>query len=185
MNLPFIEELYASYLENPDSLDVEWRNYFSQLPNGEISKPRMGPSFRPPTLFNPLPRGKQIGVESPDIALFQDKVNQLVRNYRGRGHMLAQLDPLGTPRPAVPDLDPAVLGITEADMDRVISNEAFQTDGKFTLRELLQHLRNTYCRSIGVEYMHIDDLALRRWLQRRMELAKIICASAATNKSGF
>ena len=172
LNLAFVEELYADYRENPDSVSLEWRQYFSQMPNGEISKPKLSPSFRAPGLFNPTPvprSEKRISAESSDIAHLQDKVNQLVRNFRGRGHMLAQLDPLGTPRPAVPDLDPAVLGITEADMERVISSEAFQAEGTFTVRELLQRLRNTYCRSIGVEYMHIDDVALRRWLQRRME----------------
>jgi 2-oxoglutarate dehydrogenase E1 component len=172
LNLAFIEELYADYRKNPESVSPEWHCYFSQMPNGEIAKPKLGPSFRAPSLFNPTPasRAEEKLVAAPsDIALLQDKVNQLVRNFRGRGHMLAQLDPLGTPRPPVPDLDPAALGITEADMDRVVSSEAFQAEGTFTVRELIQRLRNTYCRSIGVEYMHIDDIALRRWLQRRME----------------
>src|SRR5207247_2769617 len=61
------------------------------------------------------------------------------------------------------------LGFTEADMDLPVQSETFQYDGPLTLRSLLERLRNTYCRSIGVQYMHIDDLRIRRWLQRRME----------------
>lgn len=171
-NLAFVEELYANYLENPDSVSPEWQRYFSQMQNGEISRPQLGPSFRARSLFSPAPvpsAEKRVAPDAADVALLQDKVNQLVRNYRGRGHMIAHLDPLGTPRPEVPDLDPALLGITEADMERVVSPEAFQFEGALTVRELIERLRNTYCRSIGVEYAHIDEVSLRRWLQKRME----------------
>ncbi len=172
LNLAFVEELYANYLDDPQSVSSEWRGYFAEMPNGEVSAPRRGPSFRAPSLFNPSPSsrlGKQIAPIEFDIAHLLDKVNQLVRNYRGRGHMLAQLDPLGMARHPAPQLDPARFGITEADMDRVISSETFQFVGQLTVRELIQKLRHTYCRSIGVEYMHIDDLSVRSWLQTRME----------------
>ena len=67
------------------------------------------------------------------------------------------------------ELTPEFFGITEADMDSPVYSETFQYDGPLTLGKLLERLRNTYCRSIGVQYMHIDDLGVRRWLQRRME----------------
>jgi 2-oxoglutarate dehydrogenase E1 component len=169
-NLGFLEELYANYLDDPASVSADWRQYFSQLPNGEMPPLKLGPSFRARTIFNPpVFRERTVSADQTAITGLQDKVNQLVRNYRGRGHMLAKLDPLGMPRPSVPDLDPAELGISEADMDRVVSCEAFQVDIPLKIRELLERLRNTYCRYIGVEFMHIDDLSVRRWLQRRME----------------
>jgi len=122
LNLAFVEELYANYLENPASVSTEWQRYFSNMQNGEISRPQLGPSFRAASLFNPPPLQSDAArgaTERPDVALLQDKVNQLVRNYRGRGHMLAQLDPLGTPRMDVPDLEPELLEISETDMERV------------------------------------------------------------------
>src|SRR5690606_27895689 len=95
--------------------------------------------------------------------------DQLIRSYRIRGHMIAQIDPLGLPRPALQELEPDYYGFTEADLDRVFSCQTLHVDGYLTLRQIIERLRNTYCRSIGVEYMHIDDLGVRAWLQERME----------------
>ncbi len=174
LNLAFIEGLYSDYLRDPDLVTPDWQKYFRELGNGEgiTTKPRFGPSFKPPGLFNPTPiaRGDlapAVGVGQ--VAELQDRVNQLIRNYRVRGHMIARIDPLGLPRPVPPELDPGFLEFTEADMDRQISTETFQYDGPLTVRQIVQRLRNTYCQSIGVQYMHIDDLAIRRWLQKRME----------------
>src|SRR3974377_1604211 len=99
----------------------------------------------------------------------QDRVYLLTRLYRVRGHRIAQVDPLGLPRPVPPELMPEFFGFNEADMDSPVHSETFQFDGPLTLRKLLERLRNTYCRSIGVQYMHIDDLIVRRWLQRRRQ----------------
>src|SRR5439155_2244774 len=99
----------------------------------------------------------------------QDRVHMLIRLYRVRGHRIARIDPLGLPQPVPPELEPGFLGFTDKDMDLPVHSETFQYDGALTLRSLLERLRNTYCRSIGVQYMHIDNLGVRRWLQRRME----------------
>ena len=104
-----------------------------------------------------------------DAALLQDRVDQLVRAYRVRGHMIAKIDPLGLPRPALPELDPAFFTLSEGDMDRPVSSGTMQWEGTPTLRRILERLRNTYCRYIGVQYMHIHDLEARRWLRDRME----------------
>lgn len=177
LNLAFIEGLYSEYLRDPELVSPDWQKYFKELGNGEgiTTKPRFGPSFKPPGLFNPTPtvrRDLTTAAGEGRVAELQDRVNQLIRNYRVRGHMIARVDPLGLPRPVPPELDPGFLGFTEAEMDRKISTETFQYDGDLTVRQILQRLRNTYCQSIGVQYMHIDDLAIRRWLQRRMEGAE-------------
>jgi 2-oxoglutarate dehydrogenase E1 component len=99
----------------------------------------------------------------------QDRIYLLIRLYRVRGHRIAQVDPLGLPKTVPPELTPEFFGFTEADMGLPVYSETFQYDGPLTLGSLLERLRNTYCRSIGVQYMHIDDLGVRRWLQRRME----------------
>ncbi|MEP6662897.1 MAG: 2-oxoglutarate dehydrogenase E1 component [Verrucomicrobiota bacterium] len=175
-NLSFVEDLYGDFLVDPDSVSTEWRSYFSTMANGEVSPPPRGPSFRVASLFNPPSlsqngNGHSNGLSAlkADVAQLQDKILQLVRNFRGRGHMAARLDPLGQPRPAISELDPASVEITEADFERVISSDKYQFAGPMTVRELLGKLQNTYCRSIGVEYMHIEEVEVRRWLQKRME----------------
>jgi 2-oxoglutarate dehydrogenase E1 component len=181
-NLPFVEELYEKFLRDTCSVSPEWREYFSQVANGELRfpKPHFGPSFKPFSIFNPpvsaagrpevasaKDTDQQIG-GVPSAAL-QDRIYLLIRLYRVRGHRIAHVDPLGRIPPTPPELEPEFFGFSKADMDLPVQSETFQYDGPLTLGELLQRLRNTYCRSIGVQYMHIDDLSVRRWLQRRME----------------
>jgi 2-oxoglutarate dehydrogenase E1 component len=174
VNLAFLEGLYEDYLRNPDSVPVDWRDYFAKIAEGEFRfpKPRFGPSFQPFSIFNPpsVSRRATPGrLADSEIAAMQDRVYLLTRLYRVRGHRIAQVDPLGLPRPIPPELTPEFFGFTEADMDQPVYSETFQFDGPLTLGKLLERLRNTYCRSIGVQYMHIDNLSVRRWLQRRME----------------
>ncbi len=107
--------------------------------------------------------------EAIEVALLQDRVDQLVRAYRVRGHLVAAVDPLGLPRPELPELDPKSYGFTDADLDRSFSTDTIEGTQVMTLRRIIERLRNTYCRSIGVQFMHMDDLAVRQWLQVRME----------------
>ncbi len=104
-----------------------------------------------------------------DIAVRQDRVDQLVRAYRVRGHMIARIDPLGLPRPDFEELDPGYYKLGEQDMERVFSSRTIYGTESLSLSEILRRLRNTYCRSIGVEFMHIHDLHAKNWLQERME----------------
>ena len=184
-NLAFVEELYEQFLRNAASVSPEWREYFSQVANGELRfpQPHFGPSFKPSSLFNPtggpaggtpsLPGADRVSPAPQKFAGVpagtQDRIYMLIRLYRVRGHRIARIDPLGRIPPTPKELEPAFFGFTEADMDLPVHSETFQYDGPLTLGQLLQRLRNTYCRSIGVQYMHIDDLSVRRWLQRRME----------------
>ena len=103
------------------------------------------------------------------LARMQDRVDQLVREYRVRGHLIAQLDPLGIARQRPPELDPESHGLTEADLGRPFTCNALQYVNGKTLGDILQKLRNTYCRSIGAQFTHIDNRNIRDWLQRRME----------------
>src|SRR5688572_11148344 len=101
--------------------------------------------------------------------IFQERVDQLIRNYRVRGHVSAKLDPLGRFNPTPPELDPNFYGFTDEDMDRSFACETMSETRALPLREIIERLRQTYCRSIGVQFMHIDDLMVRNWLQERME----------------
>ncbi len=174
LSLGFIEDLYAAFQRDPSSVSADWRRYFKSLGNGHGSPARVqqGPSFRPRSVFNPGGRGEASGATATrelETALLQDRVDQLVRAYRVRGHMVANIDPLGMPRPHLPELDPEHYGFTEADMDRPFSTDTIRGPDVRTLRKILERLRNTYCRSIGVQFMHMDDLGVRQWLQDRME----------------
>ncbi|HSU55548.1 MAG TPA: 2-oxoglutarate dehydrogenase E1 component, partial [Candidatus Dormibacteraeota bacterium] len=176
-NLAFVEGLYEDFLREPNSVPADWQKYFSTIGNGELKfpRPRFAPSFKPASIFNP-PTPARLPADSvlpaAQTAALQDRVYLLIRLYRVRGHRIARVDPLGLPLETPPELKPEFFGFSEADMDLPVYSETFQYQGPLTLRTLLDRLRNTYCRSIGVQYMHIDDLSVRRWLQRRMEMTE-------------
>ncbi len=176
LNLSFVESLYTDYLRDPSSIDAEWRSYFDGLiPGGESRAGlRPGPSFRPASIFNPVGPSSRNGAAERvgDAAVLQDRVDQLIRAYRVRGHMIASIDPLGLPRAVPVELDPAQYGLTPSDMDRRVSSRTIPGAGELTVSSVLEHLRRTYCRTIGVEYMHIDDLTVRCWLRDRMEASQ-------------
>jgi 2-oxoglutarate dehydrogenase E1 component len=171
VSLTFVESLYADYLRDPESVAPDWRRYFDGLSDGNGFKGQnLQPSFKSWSLFSPPgTAGNGAAVEEATIAILQERVDQLIRNYRVRGHMAARLDPLDIPRPTPPELDPAYYGFTETDLDRRFSCEAMCGGSTLTLRDILERLRSTYCRSIGVQFMHIDDSFVRLWLQERME----------------
>jgi len=171
-NLAFVEELYASYLRDPGAVEGAWRRYFDGLANGHPSR-RVGPSFRARSLFNPPGAGRGPGPQpsqrEDDAAALQDRLDRLIRSYRVRGHRIATIDPLDRPLPHFPELDPAHYGFTEADLDRRFSAGEVQGPPSLALREILERLRTTYCRTIGVQFMHIDDPRKKFWLQEHME----------------
>ena len=176
-NLAFVEALYEDYARDPSSVPPDWQRYFAAFSNGELrfSKPRFAPSFRPASIFNPsspASASSRPHLPTADLAALHDRVYLLIRLYRVRGHRIARVDPLRLPQPVPPELKPEFFGFTEADMQLPVHSETFPYEGLLTLGSLLERLRNTYCRSIGVQYMHIDDLVVRRWLQRRMEMTE-------------
>ncbi|HBL44431.1 MAG TPA: 2-oxoglutarate dehydrogenase E1 component, partial [Planctomycetaceae bacterium] len=128
-------------------------------------------SFKRHTMFNPPGKQQREGMDrqTMKIADRQERLDQLIRNYRVRGHILASLDPLGKQRATPPELMPEFYDFSERDYDRVFSTSTFGGPKQRTLREMIQWLRNTYCRSIGAQFMHIDSLRVRKWLQNRME----------------
>jgi 2-oxoglutarate dehydrogenase E1 component len=180
-SLAFVEGLYADYLNDPTTVPADWRAFFEKegLVPGN-GAPRIGPSFKPRSVFDSqagrivAPRVSQPAkVSAPQngatALLQQDRVDALVRAYRVRGHMMAKIDPLGLPRASQPELDPAFYDLGPADMDRVFSSRTIFGAETLTLREIIQRLSETYCRYIGVQFMHIDDLEVKSWLQDRME----------------
>lgn len=173
-NLLFVESLYASYLKDPQSVAEDWRRYFEKFADEEVGAVAIGPSFQPRSIFNP-PRSSNGSVDRNgsgdhhDLAIMQDRVDQLIRAFRVRGHAMAQTNPLGLERPYQPELDPEYYGFSDQDMDRLFSTETIHGAETRTLRSIFDRLRNTYCRQVGIQFMHIGDHAVKEWLQERME----------------
>lgn len=176
-SLKFVESMYAKYLRDPHSVGSDWRDYFESIAGDErpAKRAKKGPTFRPRSIFNPATNGRTTGhatAERPILAedaLLQHRVDMMVRSYRERGHLQAKLDPLEIPRAHVPELEPEYHGIREKDMERRVSAQTVFGDGPLTVRNLLEQLQDTYCRSIGVQFMHIHDPEVKEWLIRRME----------------
>ncbi|MEZ4272970.1 MAG: hypothetical protein R3C68_16510 [Myxococcota bacterium] len=172
-NLVFVEQLYADYLSDPQSVSADWRKYFASVSrqNGN-GRWRLGPSFSPETIFNPpaavSSRKFTHGGHDHNVVL-HDRIVQLVRAYRVRGHLVAKIDPLGRVRPAQPELDPEFYGIDANDMTRTFSSMGIHTEKRVPVADLLDSLKHTYCDAIGVQYMHIDDLDVKAWLEANME----------------
>jgi 2-oxoglutarate dehydrogenase E1 component len=185
-NAAFIADLYARWVGNPASVDASFAELFTAL-NDEaraVLEDASGASWAPrqfsvaeperPAPGGKAPAGKTAAAPSAEqlraAALDSIRALMLIRSYRVRGHLEAHLDPLGlqVPRPH-PELDPASYGFTEADLDRPIFIDNVLGRETATIREILGIVRASYCGSIGVEFMHIQDPDQKSWIQRRIE----------------
>ncbi|TKB54492.1 2-oxoglutarate dehydrogenase E1 component [Ferrimonas aestuarii] len=171
-NASYIEELYESYLENPDAISLQWRDIFDTLPaNGQAEEAN---HRRIQDYFRQVAMEQTSSVKTavdPDLTAKQVKVLQLINAYRFRGHQAANLDPLGLwKRLPVVELTPEFHGLTEGDMEREFNTGSFAYGSDtMKLSSLLKTLQSTYCGSIGAEYMHITDTEEKRWIQQRLE----------------
>lgn len=174
-NAAYIEELFEQYLLDPNSIDESWRNYFDAIPRTSDEKDIPHAAIREhfallgkhqlrPTLSSPANNEGTL-YEKKQIA-----VVELINAYR-RGHQIANLDPLGLwKRDGVREFELAHYGLSEADYDTVFRTGNLNIGKKkATLKEIHQALAATYCRTIGVEYLHIADAEQRDWMQVRME----------------
>ncbi len=171
-SLPFVEELYADYLRNPQNVPGDWRAYFESLgANGDGQpQPLSEVVFGRRSLFHSTgANGSQPAAALADKALLQERVDRLIHAFRVRGHIIARVDPLGQMRPVPPELTLEYYGLSEADLDRPVATSTGQGAEVRTLKRIVQQMRNTYCRFIGVQFMHIDELSVRKWLMQRME----------------
>ncbi len=174
-SLDYIDDLYVQYVRDPASVSENWRKYFEQFLVGNGSSGKNRPSSEGGG--SAKTRGNDKGQSSTNdstaqalwLARIQDRVNNLVREYRVRGHLVANLDPLGFDRPDSPELNPNVYGLNQEDLSRPFNGASVETELGGTIDAILTRLRNTYCRSIGAQFMHIDRRNIRDWLQRRME----------------
>ncbi|MCP4645707.1 MAG: 2-oxoglutarate dehydrogenase E1 component [bacterium] len=173
LSLPFVEDLYADYQQDSASVPQEWRAYFEQMDNGHDLPPRPGPGYfdrdKPCTLVPGEGTRCRVCGRGEELGALQHRVDKLIRNYRVRGHRVARLNPLGKPDAELPELDPAYHGFTDDHMNLSFSVTTMAPEGSLTLREIVHRLQTTYSTCIGVQFMHIDDIGMREWLQERME----------------
>ncbi|QEI06148.1 2-oxoglutarate dehydrogenase E1 component [Pigmentiphaga aceris] len=180
-NAPYVEELYDAYLDNPGSVPDNWRAYFDQLQHSPAvdGNESTRDQAHAPVIESFVQRARantlltRPAAETDlSVASQQVHVQSIIAAYRFLGSRWAVLDPLQRQeRPMLPELEPSFYGLTEADMDKVFSatNTYFTTAEHMTLRDMVKALRQTYCASIGAEFMHISDPSVKRWIQQRLE----------------
>lgn len=180
-NADYVADLYTRYLDDPSSVDGSWRGLFTDLDDdtrsllSEIQGASWARGMDPLEIEEPANQNVKIGAKketNTDTRSIQDSLRavMLIRAYRERGHLIADLDPLGLKKVDIhPELKPEHYGFTAADYDRVIFLGGIFGFEKATLRQILNKCRSTYSGKIGVEYMHIQDPEQKQWLQDRME----------------
>jgi 2-oxoglutarate dehydrogenase E1 component len=178
-NAPYVEEMYENYLENPGSVPDSWRDYFDALQHVPAADGSNAKDVAHLPVINAFAeRAKQGGTRvvvaagaDSDLGRKRVAVQQLIAAYRNVGSNWADLDPLKrTERDPIPELDPSFYDFTDADYETVFntSNTYFGKE-VMSLRDLLNALRETYCSSIGAEYMYISDQKQKRWWQEKLE----------------
>src|SRR5882724_4660791 len=162
-NAEYVDEQYRRYREDPSSVDENWALFFAGFELAANGNGASGVAAANGNVVHAVEAAPTPPAE-PVIGVFD-----LVHSYRELGHLVAHLNPLA-PKPAGhPLLEPSEFGFGEADMDRVIECGSFYGCATATLRELIARLYETYCGTLGVEFMHIQDREQRVWLQERME----------------
>ncbi len=199
VNQVFVEDLYQAWRENPASVEETWNSYFSALAGIPAARGGYWPgpaqqafgqpadlrgfSVAPPpqpvalqqqALQRPvaaLPAGGRSAAErvSDQAAKAFHGVATLVQAYRLRGHLWAQIDPLGFRKTPGDQLAPRNFGLEESDLDQVFSVSGIPGLVNPTLRQIIERLEQTYCHTIGVEYVNHEGGAGRDFLQKRME----------------
>ncbi|WP_439502624.1 2-oxoglutarate dehydrogenase E1 component [Aminobacter ciceronei] len=202
-NADYIEALHAAYLDDPEAVDQEWRDFFGALKDdaGDIRKNAKGASWSTPSwplqangelvsaldgnwgmvekLIEKKVKDKAVAVTGTEpskadvLQATRDSVRaiMMIRAYRMRGHLHANLDPLGIAKPLEDynELSPEAYGFTAADYDRPIFIDHVLGLEYATIREMLEILKRTYCSTLGVEFMHISDPEEKAWIQARIE----------------
>src|ERR1700744_1832051 len=191
-NAPYVEEMYEAYLDNPGSVPDNWRAYFDALqhvPATDGSESRDVAHAPVIESFAQRAKANAFGskASSTDVAIGHKQVHvqSLIAAYRNVGSRWADLDPLKrTERPKIPELEPAFYDLSESDMDISFSatNTYFTKAEHMTLREIVQALRETYCSSVGAEYMHITDQVEKRWWQEKLESVRAKATPTADQK---
>jgi 2-oxoglutarate dehydrogenase E1 component len=180
-NAPYVEEMYEKYLDNPGSVPDTWRDYFDALQHVPASDGSNARDVAHLPVVNAFAQraksgGTRVVLASADAEMGRKRTaaQQLIAAYRNVGQRWADLDPLKrTERPQIPDLDPAFYEFVDADQETVFdTSNTFFGKNSMSLRELLNALRETYCGTLGAEFMYATDQDEKRWWQQKLEAVR-------------
>ncbi len=157
-----LEDLYKTYKNNPDGVEDGWRRFFEGYEFAHTDN--------------------TISANDPEYYPSEFKVVNLINAYRERGHLFTKTNPVRTRRQYTPTLDLENFGLSEHDLDRIYYAGNNIGLGKASLKDILEHLQTTYCRSVGVEYHFIRNTKIRDWLRDKMESGKNIPSFNASDK---
>jgi len=168
-NASYIEAWYEAWLEDPDSVPAQWRKYFNSLPASDT--PESG-HIKVEERFRRLPLNNRAypaaGIEFSDHK--QAGVSRLVNSFRIRGHEIAKLNPMGIAHhEPVADLELDFHDLNESDLEQEFDTGSLVAPPRMKLKDILALCRRVYCKSIGVEYMHMVDTVKRDWMRERLE----------------
>jgi 2-oxoglutarate dehydrogenase E1 component len=148
-----VENLFQSYMQNPDSVDPSWRDFFKGFEFGRTSYDAEGGGI-------------------PENVAKEFKVISLIAGYRQRGHLFTKTNPVRQRRTYHPTLALENFGLSEKDLDTVFQAGNEIKIGPAKLRDIIAHLEQTYCQSIGVEYVYMREPEVVKWIQERMEKSR-------------
>ncbi len=178
-NAPYVEEMYENYLANPSSVPDTWRDYFDALQHVPAVDGSSAKDVAHQPVINAFAERAKKGGNKTVMATGADSemgrkrtsVQQLIAAYRNVGARWADLDPLKrTEREKIPELDLSFYEFNDADQETVYNtSNTFFGKESMSLRELMNALRETYCSTIGAEYMYATDQNQKRWWQQRLE----------------
>jgi 2-oxoglutarate dehydrogenase E1 component len=148
-----VENLFQSYMQNPDSVDPSWRDFFKGFEFARTSYDAEGGGI-------------------PENVAKEFKVISLIAGYRQRGHLFTKTNPVRQRRTYHPTLALENFGLSEKDLDVVFQAGNEIKIGPAKLRDIIAHLEQTYCQSIGVEYVYMREPEVVKWIQERMEKSR-------------
>jgi 2-oxoglutarate dehydrogenase E1 component len=178
-NAPYVESLYEQFLADPSSVEAAWRDYFRSL--GGTNDAAHGPirealAERASRSTTAASGSVSAPAASDNVSAKQASVARLVQVYANRGHLLADIDPLGLMRRPVPEvLELEHFGLSQADLDTEFytGSRTSAIAKRMKLRDIVAQLRHIYCGTIGAEFAHVSDSTERLWLQDRFQAGRV------------
>lgn len=167
----FVEDLYESYLDDPNSVSENWQAYFADLQSPTSNTANEIPRLVVQDKFAILSKLPKVGAQSSDASVKQTKVDALIGAYRNSGHKAADIDPLHfRDRGTVADLDYHFHGLSDADLDESFATGTLFTDkAQMKLRDIIDFLKDVYTTTVGAEVNHLNIIEEKRWIQERLE----------------
>ena len=173
-NANYIEYLYEQYLNDPETVNENWRKRFDDIRSSSTDDTPHSliiERFEKLAITEPGKLAKMQGFTEQSVKK-QSAVSRLIYQYRVKGHQIASNNPLGNKSKTPEDLEPAYYGLTQEDMKTVFDTGGLCGTDRLPLQDIIQTLKQIYCGSIGSEFMHIVEAEPKNWIRAKLEGAK-------------